>query len=461
VIVWFLLLSISLLPPADAVAAAARDLASIAPERQAQIRYLALPGGEAKDRQRNAQAIAFLLNSVSRTRTITRPEPLDEQWQLLRIDLAAYADFRQAATYHELFQAWEQLVEIDPYFHLRTQVSTGVSVKTVTTDGGWTGLEAAARLKTLSRSFGAVLRADYFVSQVGGPAYYAWAGVPPKEVDFFKLFGVDATVISNLSADSAANLLHSGVTRKPRRIVERPGVFGGVFQTKDVDAESPDRDPLRNPVDFREQKFNFQASEFFALGANHLWRVALYDGAGNRVDSVPDKVAKDFTGDGIIRPLVSCLRCHERNGGLAGLQPFHDDQFDLLRFARLTSFVPEVAQRIAELYDSERLGTAMARAREDYTLAVGLATGGLTPAAVTDILVQLYSGYVDEQVTPRQAEIELGLPGESLGKALAGSTDPMLLALLAGKSINRAAWESAFATAAVQAETTRKRGIEP
>ena len=283
-------------------------------------------GGERKDRQRNAQAIAYLLNAVSRTRTIARPEPVDEQWQLLRIDLAAYADFRKTATYNELFQAWEQLVEGDPYFHLRTQVTTGKSVQTVTTDGGWTDLENAARLKTLSHSFGAVLRADYFVSQVAGPAYYAWAGIPPKEADFFKLFGVDAAVVSALSADSAANVLRSGVTRKPRRIVERPGVFGSVFQTKDVDAESPDRDPFRNPVDFREQKFNFQASELFALGANHLWRVALYDAAGNRVDAVPDKVAKDFAGDGIIRPLVSCLRCHERNGGLAGLQPFHDDQ---------------------------------------------------------------------------------------------------------------------------------------
>ena len=106
--------------------------------------------------------------------------------------------------------------------------------------------------------------------------------------------------------------------------------------------------------------------------------MALYDAAGNRVDAVPDKVAKDFAGDGIIRPLVSCLRCHERNGGLAGLQPFHDDQSDLLRFATLTSFVPEVAQRIGELYDPDRLGKVMARAREDYTQAVGLATGGLS-----------------------------------------------------------------------------------
>ena len=38
-----------------------------------------------------------------------------------------------------------------------------------------------------------------------------------------------------------------------------------MWQSKDVDAESPDRDPLRNPVDIdlgkgATQKFNFQAS---------------------------------------------------------------------------------------------------------------------------------------------------------------------------------------------------------
>ena len=94
-------------------------MATVPAERQAQTRYLVVPGAEMIERQRNAQVIGYLLNAVSRTRAITRPEPVDDQWQMVRIDLAAYADFRQAATYQELFRAWEQLVEIDPYFHLR------------------------------------------------------------------------------------------------------------------------------------------------------------------------------------------------------------------------------------------------------------------------------------------------------------------------------------------------------
>ena len=227
-----------------------------------------------------------------------------------------------------------------------------------------------------------------------------------------------------------------------------------MFQTKDVDAESPDRDPIRNPVDFREQRFAFQASEFFAMGANQLWRVALYDAAGNRADAVPDKVAKDFTGDGIIRPLVTCLRCHELNGGASGLQPFSDDQHALMR-AGAGSYLPEVTQKLAELYDPYRLAKSMARSREDFEAAVGQATGGATPKAATAALVAIYAGYLDEQVTPAIAAAELGVPAGKLHEVLAATTDPISLAIAMGKSVNRAAWESCFHDAATRAEAWR------
>jgi hypothetical protein len=452
------LLSIFALTPAEAVSAAVADLSAMPAERHGQTRYLLALGRSIEERQTTAKATSFLLNSISRTRAMALVEPIDREGHLLRIDLAAYSDFRQPETYHELFAAWEVLAKDDPYFHIRTQVSAGAKAETVTTDGGWVGLDNAAQLRKLSGSFGAVLRADYFIARVGGDAYYAWAGIPSKEADFFRLFGIDPATINQLAGDSAANLIRSHVTQKPRRVIERPGVFGSVFQTKDVDAESPDRDPLRNPIDFKEQRFNFQASEFFALGANHLWRVALYDAAGNRQATVPDRIAKDFTGDGIIAPLVSCLRCHERNGGAAGLQPFADDQTELVRAVGLSSYVPEVAQRLAEVYDPARLGKAMARAREDYAEAVAAATGGMTPAEATDALVAIYSGYLDAPVTPAWAAFELSLPPEKLAEALAASGDTITLAVRSGKSVNRAAWSSAYADAALHAENFRSRG---
>ncbi|HWA98596.1 MAG TPA: hypothetical protein VG713_08890, partial [Pirellulales bacterium] len=324
------LVSLMTVAPADAAAAAAADLNSIPFERHVQTRYLALPGASREERLAQVKAVSFLLNSVSRSRSIVVPSIVDDDVSLMRVDLAAYSDLRVEGTYTELFTAWERLAKDDPYFHIRTKVVADGNVREVTTDGGWVGLETARRLRELTGSFGAVLRADYFVATVGGLAYYEWAGIPEREADFFAQFGIDPGTINRLAADSAANLVRSSVTFKPRRIIERPGVFGTVLQTKDVDAESPDRDPIRNPIDVQEQRFVFQASEYFALGANRLWRVALYDAAGKRQATVPDTVAKDFAGNGIIAPLVSCLRCHERNGGSAGLQPFRDDQTDLI-----------------------------------------------------------------------------------------------------------------------------------
>jgi hypothetical protein len=444
--------------PAEAVRAAAADLESLPSAIRGQTRYLQLTAADEKQSAQQTKALSYLLNSISRVRPLAIPVRVAEGGRLVRVNLASYADFKKPGTYQELFGAWEKLAETDPYFHLRTQVVAAgeKTPRTVTTDGGWVDLAAAARLKQMSTSFGAVLRADYFVTQVAGSAYYAWAGVPAKEDDFFKQFGVDAATLGSLAADSAANLLRSGVTRKPRRIIERPGAFGGLWQSKDVDAESPDRDPLRNPVDIdlgkgATQKFNFQASEVFALGANRLWRVAVFDAAGNRTDVVPDKVAKDYTGDGIIRPMLTCIRCHERNGGAAGLQPFHDDQTDLVASAGIRSYLPEVAQRIAEVYDNPALGRAMTRDREDYADAVARCTGGMTPAEVTDALSGMFAAYADEQVTPQRAAGELGLAPAQLTDVLANSTDPIALALATGKAVNRAAWESCFAEAALKA----------
>lgn len=457
------------LTPAESVRAAVADIESLPSAVRAQTRYLQLLGSDDKLLIQQAKAVSYLLNSVSRARPIATPVRVGDGGRLVRINLAAYADLKKSDSYKELFAAWEKLAETDPYFHLRTQVVVAPHVsgpssvvsgdgqrtkdngpKLVTTDGGWVDLKAAATLKQHSTSFGAILRADYFAAQVAGSAYYDWADVPAKEADFFKQFGVDTAVLGSLAADSAANMLRSGVTRKPRRIIHRPGAFGGVWQTKDVDAESPDRDPLRNPIDVHGQKFNYQASELFALGANRLWRVAIFDGAGNRADTVADKVAKDYTGDGIIRPMLTCIRCHERNGGTGGLQPFHDDQTDLLATAGVSSYLPEVVQRLAEVYDNPALGRALTRDREDYAQAVARSTGGMTPGEAADALAALYSGYLDEQVTPARAAAELGVEPGELAKALSASTDPIALALAAGKAVNRAAWESTFADAALK-----------
>jgi hypothetical protein len=294
-----------------------------------------------------------------------------------------------------------------------------------------------------------VLRGDYVVARVAAEDYYAWAGIADKQGDFLSGLGVDKSVIERLAADTAANLFRSGVTHKPRRVVRLPSPQGSIWLTLDVDGESPDRDPIRNPVDVAgphgAQRFNFQASEIFFTRGNGFWGVALYDAAGKRQETVPDKVAKDTEAqDGIVRPLISCIRCHESQGQ-AGLQSFKDDQHALIsgEAAVLRSYLPEVAQRVGELYDPARLGKARQRDREDYASAVQSACGCTTKEAAA-ALANTFARFSDAEVSPDVAAAECGVAVDDFVARTAASTDPITLALRSGKRVTRKAFEASF-----------------
>ncbi len=274
------------------------------------------------------QVVGYTLNALSRTRAISQPVQISPT--LLRFNIAQFAS--QKDEFIAWSVAWEKLAEGDPYFHLRTEVLAKAeggkgkadgtnsenhgsptasrsafrvpnsALKTVTTDGGWVDLIAAARMRAASGSIGAILRADYFVAQATiAPRYYEFAGVPETENEFLKSLGVDQTAIDRLRANAGANLIISGVTAKPRRVVWAQGPLGGVYSTLDVAQVDAERDPLRRPISAAGFAFRYDVSEWFAVAPNGLWRTALFDAAGKRQNSVPDKVAKDTSdplGDG-------------------------------------------------------------------------------------------------------------------------------------------------------------------
>ncbi len=471
------------LTPAEATRAALADVQSLDPQWRGQMRYVVCEG------QEQETAVRYLVNAVSRSRRIVQPERLTatRSGALLRIDLATLADQKDPRSYHELHAAWERLAADDPYFHVKTQVAVNrdaqrsATLATVTVNGGWVGLHNAAALRTATTSAGAVLRADYFVSRVAADDYYGWAGVPVKQADFLSGLGVDKAVVERLAADAAANLFKSNVTHKPRRVVRLPAPQGSIWLTLDVDGESPDRDPIRSPVDVivpagvsaekrsagalrltatrqgsagaadnrsippGNQRFNFQASEIFFTRANGFWGTALYDSSGKRQASVPDRIAKDSEAqDGIVQPLISCIRCHEPHGA-GGLQSFTDDQHPLIsgEAAILKSYLPEVAQCIGELYDPARLDKAQRRDREDYAAAVEAACGCTTKAA-SAALSETFARFVYDDVTRDIAAAECGVASAEFIDRTTASNDPVTLALRAGKRVTRKSYEASF-----------------
>ncbi len=448
--------------PASELRVAVADVERLPPQVRPNVRYLSLYAIPLERRAETANVVNYVVNALSRTRAITRLQPVGPT--LLRLDAIAYT--ASAQELDEWTNAWGSLAHVDPYWHIQTEVAVGHTVDgrrhtgdesaspstaAVTVDGGWVDLEQAARLRAATGSQGALLRADYFIARATTvPAYYQFTGIPAKEADFLKSLGVDAKVISDLRADAGANLFISGITKKPRRIVWSQGPLGGVYQTLDVQQVDATRDPIRRAVSAEGFELEFDAGEWFAMAPNGLWRTALYDAQGDIQQTVPDKIAKDDSdpaADGIVAPMISCIRCHQENG----LRPFRDDQSRLLASGRvdLRSYDPQIVRRAAEFYDEPRLQRQMKFDRETYALAVARATGGMKPADLAESLGRAVREFAYLPVTRATAARELGLSEQRFAEVMASSHDPIILALIEGHSVLRGQWESSFAEAAV------------
>ena len=187
------------------------------------------------------------------------------------------------------------------------------------------------------------------------------------------------------------------------------------------------------------------------MAPNGLWRTALFNAAGRRQDAVPDRVAKDTSdplGDGIVVPLVSCIRCHRE----AGLRPFVDDQTRLLAGrVDLYSYDPDIVERAVEFYDEPRLQRQMQFDRQTYADAVRRATSGMKADEVADALAEVVRKHAYLPVTIEQAAREVGLEPAEFRNALSATRDPVILLLLEGRAVLRGQWESSFAEAALAA----------
>lgn len=442
----------ALADPRSELQAALVDLQTrVAVVDQQATRYLSL---YAIDRERwsdTLDTLSFVLNSVSRSASLIRPEVVPEtDGRLVRVSLARYG----LPT-----AAWEKLATIDPYWHLRTKVIDPTTtqakekVREVFTDGGWVGLDNAAQLRQLTLSGGAILRADHVLfkatTTLDGGVYYDLAGIAETEAEFLKSIGIDIDAIDRLRADEGANLIHSQVTYKVRRLLRRQGPLGGVWQTYDVKASTAERDPFRNPFDF-----TFDAGEYITAKKNGLHLYALFDNQGRRQDSVPDVIAKDTSdrrGAGIVVPMISCVRCHIEDG----LRPFVNDQRRLLA-GRVDLLVdkPENAERLTAFYETN-IGKRLLRDRDDFAEAVEACTNGHTSAEIAGLLADAVATYADLPVTADQAARELGLSPAALAQVLSPSHDPVLLALCEGLTVQRQQWEASFAEAALLAAGIR------
>jgi hypothetical protein len=435
--------------PATELRAAVRDLReNVPPARWPTTRYISQYNAPTRNFDTGATVLSFVLNSVSRSATIARPESVPgTNGRLLRLDLSAFG--LSAA-------AWESLAsDHEPYWHITTRVAAknAAGSQVVYTDGGWVDLNAAAQLRTMTLSGAAMLRLDWFIAKAATPPhYYNLAGVEKPLARWYASLGIDKDTVLKLRANHGANLFASGVTRKVRRLSRYQGPLGGVWQTYDFFGDDPAKDPIRNPTFDLE----YDASEHIAAKSNGLHLFALFNGRGERQDTAPDRIAKDTSdphGDGILQPMISCVRCHVEDG----LRPFANDQRTLLSGGvELLADRIEKIEELASFYASPKLDRDLARDREDYAAAVARATGGLSTRQIADELAAVFRAYAYEPVDPERAKRELA--AASLAP-LAASSDPVLLALFRGMSVQRTQFEASFAEAALLIRS--QWGIQP
>ena len=183
--------------PASELAAALADAERLRSHDRATTRYLSLYAIPSNRRDEVAAVASYTLNALSRSRAITRPQCITDT--LLRFNIDRYTTNKSEAD--EWIAAWEKIVEIDPYWHIRTEVfqpispsvgnalrgvpalaqvvatSTrpterhrGRSLQTVTVAGGWINLAIAARLQAFTGSAGALLLRRPFHCHRDSPA---------------------------------------------------------------------------------------------------------------------------------------------------------------------------------------------------------------------------------------------------------------------------------------------------
>lgn len=425
--------------PSSELQAALAHAKSLPVNQASFTRYATLYNVPEDERAECARVLSYVLNAVSRTARITVPQ---QDGSLLAINLLDYG---------LPVELWESILDGEPTFHITTEVLDGTKKRRVLTDAGHVGLENAEALRKTCGSGGGIVRADWLIVQLTTKHYYNAAGIGTTLDVFYKNLGVDQATIVAIKANHGANLIKSGVTKHPRRISRYQGPLGASWQTFDSDGTEAINDPLRNPT----FSVGFQASEHIAAKANGLHAFALFDAAGKRQDSVPERIAKDDSdphGDGVLVAGASCIRCHVEDG----LRPFVNDQRTLdLKGVKILSDYSQAQDDLTAFYGldgSGKLDRQLVRDREDYAAALALATGGMKSKELADAFAKVFRQYEYELVSPDSAKRELGT--DSL-EPLRATGDIYLLALANGKAVPRRAFEQSYSTAALAVKGQR------
>jgi hypothetical protein len=356
-------------------------------------------------------ALAKAVNVLSRGTRIVKPEAIDPQETVYRIDIRDYEWDPSGARADK----WEVLVDNNPYAFVLQQ-------------------DDADTLRILTQTQIPFQSADWFVDvATRAPLYHDMLDTPESLGELEDFLNIDIGDNINSREVDRAGFLDSGVSVR-NRVIERHQLPASSTQALwiayDFAGNGGRENIFTNPLDFQ-----FDAAEMFYSLPNGLHAYMIIDGAGRRVDAQPNSIVVDpRQPDNVVTNGISCISCHN-----SGMKSANDE---LREFVDSSSeFNNDEAELIADLHpQSDDFADIVDRDGRNYLNFLA----ELSPPANVNVepIIEVFDRF-EANVDLNQAAAELGIEPKDLLSSL-GQLNPALSPLQTG-SIKRETFRDLFA----------------
>ncbi len=439
--------------PADSVRAAARDLATLAPERRLYTRYLDLGGVPLVERPLLIQVLAGHCNHLS-----SEPDMgvlvivAGTAGAVLRLDVEDYgpafgrawerleSPYQTVTVERDVGRAWPGGAWTDGKwyragaFRTRTGKRTRVRALAPQLSEGPGGAKALAYLVYHMQSRVPLVSGPWFLFQTLAQddrdvGYYQFLGLKTQK-DFERLVRFDSKLAKGI--EQRRVVIFSGVTLEPRRVERTVTVLGALWRTFDSVKAIDKNNPLRVLDD---KDFRFNASEQIGVLPNGLPAFLLANDKGVLQNVAPPNIVSgDRTSgkDSRLHVCYSCLNCHlaGKASMVLDIEAVPIRKIAAVDYRVLRALKRQYLRKVAGLVDQDRRSYATA-----YLEASGLKTAEYGRA-----VAKAYIGYDEMRADLAWMARDAGVTVLVLRAALtyqekAGVLDPILSVVLAGGQV--------------------------
>jgi cytochrome c553 len=337
------------------------------------------------------EAVSFLLNSLSRGRTVVAPKAIDADQLLYRIDLRDY-----------LWDAdsWRLLERSYPYAVTYDQDSRLFPYDEV----------SAQQIRQETGATIPIIQGDWFISHASRPPlYHQLLELPASLAELETQLGVD--IDRNIEDEEVlrAGFKNAGPSQN-HRVIERHelgGNRGALWVSYDFANNLAARNVFANPLDFQED-----GGELIFNLDNGLQAYFVVDANGRRLDKAPNNVVQDpLSRDGAVENGISCMGCHQEEGQLQKYDEVRD-------FVLSTSASAAETDAVLALYaDRPALESAFAADQNRYRTARADLDIENVSASTFHSLDDIHQGVLDIELVAAV----IGIPTALLERALDAS----------------------------------------